>query len=204
MDNQILGPGDWQVKNPNAAPGGWAFEFRNDFYPDVDDTAFVLMALGRVADPGPERLRGAIRRGLGLAAQHAKWRRRLGRVRSRKQSAIPESHSVRGPQRDARSFDRGCDRARRGMPGADGLVAGRIRCCSAPALSSATSNRRRFVVWPLGRELHLRHQRRAARAGNDWIVDASPIASAPRTGCARCRIPTAASASRSFPITIPR
>jgi squalene-hopene/tetraprenyl-beta-curcumene cyclase len=64
LDNQILGPGDWQVKNPNAEPGGWVFEFRNDFYPDVDDTAFVLMALGRVADPEPTRLKGAIRRGL--------------------------------------------------------------------------------------------------------------------------------------------
>ncbi|MFZ0884967.1 MAG: squalene--hopene cyclase [Candidatus Acidiferrales bacterium] len=62
--NQILGPGDWQVKNPNAAPGGWAFEFQNDFYPDVDDTAFVLMALGRVADPNPEPLRRSMRRGL--------------------------------------------------------------------------------------------------------------------------------------------
>ncbi|HXQ24853.1 MAG TPA: squalene--hopene cyclase [Candidatus Acidoferrales bacterium] len=62
--NQILGPGDWQAKNRNAAPGGWAFEFRNDFYPDVDDTAFVLMALSRVADPEPSRLRAAIRRGL--------------------------------------------------------------------------------------------------------------------------------------------
>ena len=62
--NQILGPGDWQVKNPNAAPGGWAFEFQNDFYPDVDDTAFVLMALGRVADPDPEPLRRSMRRGL--------------------------------------------------------------------------------------------------------------------------------------------
>ncbi len=51
LDNQILGPGDWQVKNRKAAPGGWAFEFQNDFYPDVDDTAFVLMALGRVEDP---------------------------------------------------------------------------------------------------------------------------------------------------------
>ena len=62
--NQILGPGDWQVKNKRAAPGGWAFEFQNDFYPDVDDTAFVLMALGRVADPDSAPLRGAIRRGL--------------------------------------------------------------------------------------------------------------------------------------------
>ena len=64
VDNQILGPGDWQVKNKNAEPGGWAFEFRNDFYPDVDDTAFVLMALGRVEDPEPMKLRASIRRGL--------------------------------------------------------------------------------------------------------------------------------------------
>jgi squalene-hopene/tetraprenyl-beta-curcumene cyclase len=64
VENQILGPGDWQVKNPDAEPGGWAFEFRNDFYPDVDDTAFVLMALGRVADPEPSKLRASIRRGL--------------------------------------------------------------------------------------------------------------------------------------------
>jgi squalene-hopene/tetraprenyl-beta-curcumene cyclase len=64
VGNQILGPGDWQIKNPNAAPGGWAFEFKNDFYPDVDDTAFVLMALGRVADPDSEPLRRSMRRGL--------------------------------------------------------------------------------------------------------------------------------------------
>jgi squalene-hopene/tetraprenyl-beta-curcumene cyclase len=68
LDNQILGTGDWQVKNPKAEPGGWAFEFKNDFYPDVDDTAFVLMALGRVNDPGSGRLRGAIRRGLAWLA----------------------------------------------------------------------------------------------------------------------------------------
>jgi squalene-hopene/tetraprenyl-beta-curcumene cyclase len=68
VDNQILGPGDWQVKNRNAQPGGWAFEFHNDFYPDVDDTAFVLMALGRVEDPEPARLRAAIRRGLAWLA----------------------------------------------------------------------------------------------------------------------------------------
>ncbi|HEV3253618.1 MAG TPA: squalene--hopene cyclase, partial [Candidatus Acidoferrales bacterium] len=64
LEQQILGAGDWNVKLPNAEPGGWAFEFRNDFYPDVDDTAFVLMALGRAADPESGRLRGAIERGL--------------------------------------------------------------------------------------------------------------------------------------------
>jgi len=64
LENQILGSGDWQVKNRRSEPGGWAFEFRNDFYPDVDDTAFVLMALGRVALPEQTRLRAAIARGL--------------------------------------------------------------------------------------------------------------------------------------------
>ena len=59
-----MGPGDWQEKNPDALPGGWVFEFRNDFYPDVDDTAFVLMALQRVEHPEPARLREAARRGI--------------------------------------------------------------------------------------------------------------------------------------------
>ena len=64
LDNQIEGPGDWMVKNPGVEPGGWAFEFRNDFYPDVDDTAFILMALQRVDFPDPERMEKALRRGI--------------------------------------------------------------------------------------------------------------------------------------------
>ena len=64
LANQVVGPGDWQVKNPGVAPGGWVFEFRNDFYPDVDDTAFVLMALQRVDYPDRARLEAAARRGV--------------------------------------------------------------------------------------------------------------------------------------------
>src|SRR5579872_372480 len=64
LKNQVLGSGDWQVKNPHALPGGWVFEFRNDFYPDVDDTAFVLMALQDVAHTEPERYAKAARRGI--------------------------------------------------------------------------------------------------------------------------------------------
>ncbi len=118
--NQILGPGDWQVKNRKAEPGGWAFEFRNDFYPDVDDTAFVLMALSRVADPEPSALRASVRRGACVAAEHAERRRRLGRVRPREQPAVPEPHSVRGSQRDARSLDGGRDGAGDRVPRAMG------------------------------------------------------------------------------------
>jgi squalene-hopene/tetraprenyl-beta-curcumene cyclase len=64
LDKQILGPGDWQIKNRDAAPGGWAFEFRNDFYPDVDDTAFVLMALQNIPYPDRKRLDQAIDLGM--------------------------------------------------------------------------------------------------------------------------------------------
>ena len=64
LSKQVLGPGDWQIKNKDAEPGGWVFEFRNDFYPDVDDTAFVLMALQRVKFPEPQRMEAAVRRGI--------------------------------------------------------------------------------------------------------------------------------------------
>src|SRR5271167_410129 len=64
LSKQILGGGDWQIKNKDAEPGGWAFEFRNDFYPDVDDTAFVLMALQRVKFPDEKRMEAAMRRGI--------------------------------------------------------------------------------------------------------------------------------------------
>jgi squalene-hopene/tetraprenyl-beta-curcumene cyclase len=48
---QILDYGDWAVKNRRGAPGAWAFEFDNRFYPDVDDTAVVVMALNGVKMP---------------------------------------------------------------------------------------------------------------------------------------------------------
>jgi squalene-hopene/tetraprenyl-beta-curcumene cyclase len=42
---QIKCKGDWSVKAPHVPPGGWAFQFYNDFYPDTDDSAVVMMAL---------------------------------------------------------------------------------------------------------------------------------------------------------------
>ncbi len=64
LNRQVVGPGDWQVRNPDGEPGGWVFEFRNDFYPDVDDTAFVLMALRQVAYPDRARMEHTLRRGV--------------------------------------------------------------------------------------------------------------------------------------------
>lgn len=56
--------GDWSVPIPDVPTGGWAFEFENDTYPDVDDSAEVMLALMRVSHPRPERVVAATYRGL--------------------------------------------------------------------------------------------------------------------------------------------
>ncbi len=47
--------GDWAVRNPKGKPGGWSFEFENDYFPDVDDTIQVLSVLSRLAIPWKEK-----------------------------------------------------------------------------------------------------------------------------------------------------
>ena len=62
LGEEIGGRGDWAVRRPDLPAGGWAFEFANVNYPDVDDTAEVVLGLLTVDHPEPERLRGAIDR----------------------------------------------------------------------------------------------------------------------------------------------
>ena len=45
LSKEVRRKGDWAVKRPNTKPSGWYFEFANEFYPDIDDTAMVLLAL---------------------------------------------------------------------------------------------------------------------------------------------------------------
>ncbi len=45
--------GDWAEEKPDVRPGGWAFQYRNDHYPDLDDTAVVVMAMDRAATREP-------------------------------------------------------------------------------------------------------------------------------------------------------
>jgi squalene-hopene/tetraprenyl-beta-curcumene cyclase len=63
LDYQALGAGDWQVNRPKLEPGGWYFEYKNGYYPDIDDTAMVLQALALAKSTDPKRLKEAIRRG---------------------------------------------------------------------------------------------------------------------------------------------
>lgn len=64
LDKQILDYGDWRVKNPHGEPGGWAFEFDNRFYPDLDDSAVVVMALNQAQLPNEAQKQAAIDRGV--------------------------------------------------------------------------------------------------------------------------------------------
>lgn len=47
--------GDWAVQRPNVRPGGWAFQYANPHYPDLDDTAVVVLALDRAKGLDPSR-----------------------------------------------------------------------------------------------------------------------------------------------------
>jgi squalene-hopene/tetraprenyl-beta-curcumene cyclase len=47
LSKEVRRKGDWSVKRPDVEPSGWYFEFANEFYPDIDDTAQVLLALAQ-------------------------------------------------------------------------------------------------------------------------------------------------------------
>jgi len=65
LSKQVMEYGDWKTKAKTAEPGGWYFEFENEFYPDIDDTAQVLLALMHI-DMGKDepRKKSAFERGL--------------------------------------------------------------------------------------------------------------------------------------------
>lgn len=55
LTKEVRRKGDWSVKRPRTEPSGWYFEFANEFYPDIDDTAMVLLALNRSHASRPEQ-----------------------------------------------------------------------------------------------------------------------------------------------------
>jgi squalene-hopene/tetraprenyl-beta-curcumene cyclase len=77
FDQQIFVPGDWCDQAKGLTPGGWAFQYENDKYPDVDDTAMVLMALMRAGAQNNEhklkRLNQAVNWLLGMQNTDGSW-----------------------------------------------------------------------------------------------------------------------------------
>jgi len=54
LSKEVRRKGDWSVKRPRVEPSGWYFEFANEWYPDIDDTAQVLLALAQSSASDPE------------------------------------------------------------------------------------------------------------------------------------------------------
>jgi squalene-hopene/tetraprenyl-beta-curcumene cyclase len=72
LGQEVTVRGDWAIRRPGLAPGGWAFEYENDLYPDTDDAAVIALALRQL-----ERGDDAVKRGLdwlvGMQSRDGGW-----------------------------------------------------------------------------------------------------------------------------------
>ena len=118
------------MKRPNTEPSGWYFEFANEFYPDIDDTARCCWAwrTPQASDPAAQQALPRSAR-VDWLLEHAVEGRRLGGVRRRQQLGVPEHRALRRSQRDARS-----DLPRYHGPRARGAVRARRTTASHPAV----------------------------------------------------------------------
>jgi squalene-hopene/tetraprenyl-beta-curcumene cyclase len=73
LREEIRVPGDWSVQVQGVEPSGWAFEFENDLYPDVDDTAVVLLALHKAGALDPETRKRAVGWVLAMQSRNGGW-----------------------------------------------------------------------------------------------------------------------------------
>lgn len=62
ISKEVRRKGDWSVKRPNTEPSGWYFEFANEFYPDIDDTAMVLLGLNHAKASNPAAQQATVKR----------------------------------------------------------------------------------------------------------------------------------------------
>jgi hypothetical protein len=123
-------------ERPGVRPGGWAFQYWNDYYPDVDDTAVVAMGLHR---DDPERYRETAGTRCRVGRRHAQPSRRLGRVRCRERALLSQQHPIRRSRRAARpGHGRRVGALRRHAP-ADGISHRRSR--SSPTASPICGER---------------------------------------------------------------
>src|SRR5258706_10558079 len=73
LQEEIRVPGDWSVHVPGVEPSGWAFEFENDLYPDVDDSAVVMLALHKAGALDPETRKRALAWVLAMQSRNGGW-----------------------------------------------------------------------------------------------------------------------------------
>ena len=188
VGEEITVPGDWTVRRPDLAPGGWAFEFANDNYPDIDDTAEVVLALRRTDEPDHGAVGRAVDWTVGMQCRDGGWGafdvdntralcRELPFCDFGELIDPPERRRDRPRRRDALDT-----RARRGCRRRGGCRRrrGRPRGGMAPGGPRA----RWVLVRPVGRQPPLRNGCRGARPDRRRDVPPTPRG-APRRGLGR-------------------
>ncbi len=153
LDHEIRRKGDWAVKRRDVEPSGWAFEYSNEFYPDIDDTAMVLLALRHVSSQDRARQRAchqwALNWLLAMQSKDGGWAAFDADNNWAFLSQVPfADHNA--------ILDPTC---------AD--ITGRVleALAARSGLAGAASGSRRKLVRALGRGVHLWHLLRFARPG---------------------------------------
>jgi len=72
LSQEVTVKGDWAVRRPDLAPGGWAFEYENDLYPDTDDVAVIALAL-RQLDLGDDAVQRGLNWLVGMQSRDGGW-----------------------------------------------------------------------------------------------------------------------------------
>ena len=158
--------GDWAERRPDVRPGGWAFQYRNAHYPDLDDTAVVVMAMDRARREfaAGDRYDEAIARGAewidGLQSRNGGWGAFDADNVDHYLNNIP--FADHGALLDPPTADVSARCV--GMLAQLGETHGQPAHAGRARLPRARADGGRKLVRPLGRELHLRHLVGALRA----------------------------------------
>ena len=181
---------------PGSGPGGWAFEFENDLYPDVDDAAVVCLAL-RELELGED----AVQRGLawiaGMQSENGGWERSTPTTRARGSTSSRSVTSAPSSTRPRRMMHTRSRRSPTTMP-MRMSSAGASTTCSAASSATARGGAGGASTMSTERGRRCRRSRRAASAR------AIPPWSAPPHGSTRCSTQTAVSEISAARITTPR
>ncbi len=203
LDRQVTDvAGDWAVRRPHLPSGGWAFEYANVNYPDVDDAAVVALALRRVGHPDSERVDKAVGLAvewlIGMQCADGGW----GAFDVDNTRTLPREvpfcdfgEVIDPPSADVTAHAVELLAAELGQPARDSAADG-LRWLLRRA------GARRLMVRPLGRQPHLRHLVGAVRAAAGERAG-RPIrhSDARSTGCSPTRTRTAAGARTAAPTT---